>query len=477
MTQHNLHFAAVVILMGLGVPSFAQVLKGSRTLEDIPERSNFRWTLNPDLVPRLTRSVSVGPRISVPIVQGPNPGRIASAGRRLVATKFESSVAPATVPAGRPLLSSTPTTLLPASSPGMVGPENIESAMGTGAVPANHGTAAQTVQVKPGGSGSTMGRIATTPRSLPCIHPGVSDVNGVTGTTAEVIFLEPGKHYAIHGCGFANQLGEAYLTGVTRQNTPAARYSTPQILGRQLHPGWIPLLPSLGADPHQSQAWTDTEIQIVVDPNASGFYDSYFSATIVVIPSGSKQQLQSARGFGFFAARVEQTLSSIPLPASSGSLNSKQTNPIVIQPSPTASKASTWYTLANVGDTHGNFVKANLLTPSGASLVLPGHTFAVVRDDSTDSFPGRQDTFDFAPSALNLTDGFQPSQIQLYTASLSPGLCPSGSNFSTNGGWSPAPGAQYQFTIYWQEQSCGTNGISAYAVDVTVIGPRGVTPF
>jgi hypothetical protein len=45
-----------------------------------------------------------------------------------------------------------------------------------------------------------------------------------------------------------------------------------------------------------------------------------------------------------------------------------------------------------------------------------------------------------------------------------------------NGNWNSASGALDQYAISWQEQSCGNNGISAYAIDVTVIGPRGVNP-
>jgi hypothetical protein len=300
------------------------------------------------------------------------------------------------------------------------------------------------------------------------MRPGISDVNGVTGTTTAIIFLEPGKNYVIHGCGFGNQQGEAYLTGVKYQNTPSSRSSTVHYLG--IHRDWIRLMPALGADPHQSQPWTDTEIQVVVDPNTSGFYDDYWDATVLAIPTGGKQQLQSVGGFGFWATRAEQTLSSLPLPPTASPLNTKQPNPI-------ATSTYSWFTPAHTSDLEGHAVQANLLSPSAASLVLPGHTFAVVRDDNAASFPARQDTLDLAPSLLNLTNGFQVSQIQMFTASLSPGLCPISSNFSSNGSWSAAPTGSNQFTISWQEQSCGNNGISAYALDVMVTGPKGVSPF
>jgi hypothetical protein len=300
------------------------------------------------------------------------------------------------------------------------------------------------------------------------MQPGINDVNGVTGTTTAIIFLEPGKNYVIHGCGFGNQQGQAYLTGVKYQNRLSSRFSPVRYPG--MHPDWIRLLPAVGADPHQSKAWTDTEIQVVVDPNTSGFYDDYWDATVLVVPAGGKQQLQSVGGFGFWAARAEQTLPSLPLPATSGSLNPKQ-------PSPITTSTYTWFTPAHASDLAGHVVQANLLSPSAASLVLPGHTLAVVRDDAGASFPGSQDKLDLAPSLLNLTNGFQVSQIQMFTASLSPGLCPTGSNFSTSGSWNTAPSMQDHFTVSWQEQSCGNNGISAYALDVMVTGPKGVRPF
>jgi hypothetical protein len=68
-----------------------------------------------------------------------------------------------------------------------------------------------------------------------------------------------------------------------------------------------------------------------------------------------------------------------------------------------------------------------------------------------------------------------PSSSQVLQGS--PGLCPTGSNFSTSGSWNTAPSMQDHFTVSWQEQSCGNNGISAYALDVMVTGPKGVKPF
>ena len=173
-------------------------------------------------------------------------------------------------------------------------------------------------------------------------------------------------------------------------------------------------------------------------------------------------------GFGFWAARAEQTLASVPLPPA-GPLNLKQPNSVSTAQTP-------WFMPATVTDNAGHLVGANLLSPSGGSLVLPGHSFAVVRDDNSATFGGKQDVVLLNPSLLNLANGFQPSGLQLFTAALSPSSCTSASNFSASGTWNTTYPGQYKAMISWQEQSCGGNGVSAYAVDIKVTGPRGVSP-
>lgn len=462
MNKRILLVLAGSILIGLTIPIFSQVLKGS-TQGELQRTPTFRWSLGTDLIGRLTRSATAGPRLSIPISKGPTSA-MAAAARRSQPTPTAQTASTGTQGM---LLSPTRTTLLSGSSPNLSGPGQTESAMVSGASPA--GAQQQPVQARPVAAGSAA-RTAGIAHSLVCMHPGISDVNGVTGTTSAIIFLEPGKNYVIHGCGFGTQPGEAYLTGVKYQSSPSARYSTLRVLGRQAHPDWIRLIPTVGADPHQKLAWTDTEIQVLVDPNASGFYDAYWDATVLVIPSG-KPQLQSVPGFGFWAARAPQTLPSLAVPASSsGGVKSKQTSPVT-------AALSSWFIPGHVIDGAGHPVQPNLLSPSAASLVLPGHTFAVVRDDNASSFSGSVDTVELHPSSLGLNIGFLVSNVQLFTASLSAGLCQMGSNFSTSGNWNTSiDTSQNLVTISWQEQSCGGNGISAYAIDITVVGPRGVVP-
>jgi hypothetical protein len=121
-------------------------------------------------------------------------------------------------------------------------------------------------------------------------------------------------------------------------------------------------------------------------------------------------------------------------------------------------------------------------------MVLPGHTVAVVRDDNSATFAGGADTLDLSNS---LGPGFQIMSVQQFNAALTSAGCqsvpPGGGHFTSNGSWNVTATGGGAYMILWQEQSCATqstNGpnvsigsVSAYALDITVIGPRGVDPF
>lgn len=246
--------------------------------------------------------------------------------------------------------------------------------------------------------------------------------------------------------------------GVKQETAPPQGFNVPP---PGLHSDWVRLgVP--GVDKHQTQlTWTNTQIEVVVDPNTSGFYDSS-TATLVVILSDNITQLQ-AHGFTFFAARATQTLASLPRTMYAAG-SSRQLRIV---------SAGAAFSPAHVTDASGHPVQANLVSPSAASLVLPGHTFAVVREDNAAAFPAGTDTIDLINA---LQTGFEVSAIQLSYAALTQAAC-SGS-FSTNGNWNAARlGGPDRLSISWQEQSCGGNGVSAYALDVLVEGPRAVSPF
>jgi hypothetical protein len=450
---------------GLAIPRcLSQMLQNSERAQ-ARHASAFHWNLSPEIVQKLSRNVVAGARVSFPVQTRPTPEMIAAAKQRYRVGQSQTA-APASH-SQQILLSPGQATLL-SPSPAVAGPEAPQT-MSTGMLSSTSPSAVSQPQANNVPTAHSSSKLGVEPAGLRCLHPGIDDVSGSNGSTS-LIFLEPGKNYVIHGCGFGNQRGEVYLTGVKRQATGSSRLVNPQILGMHQHPDWITLVPAVGADPRQPQAWTNTEIQVMVNSNTSGFFDSYWSATVLVIPAGGKQQIESVPGFGFWAARAEQLLPALPLAKIVG--NPKQSGPVNFD-------TQSWFVPGSANDGAGHPVQPNLLSPSAASLVIPGHTFAVVRDDNAAAFNGGQDELNTSPTLIGLNNGFEVSHIQLFTASLSPTLCPSGSNFSSNGNWNAAL-RNYadpdKYVVSWQEQSCGSGGVSAYAIDVSVVGPRGITP-
>lgn len=472
--QRFLFLALSVILLRA---SSAQMLKATPPNRHVGQ--TFHWNLTPSQVQELSRNVNSGAVLSFPVPSGPSQAMITAAQQR-----HGLRMPPpqgGTTNGGGPLLSPTRVTLLPAAPAPATTPLQRQSAMGSGITPGMAQLARTTAPSNSGSSnsGSMTGKIGVMPHPTPCTKPAVADVNGFNGST-DWTYVEPGKHYVIHGCGFGNQPGEVYLVGV--KHAPVSRLSqasTPQYLGVHSHPGWIRLIPSPGADPRQTQIWMDTEIQVIVDPNVSGFYDNFpGDATVIVIPAGGKPQIQSSPGFGFWAARVEQQqpLPSIPMPTA-GTVNPKQPSPpMVANTQFVVANTQTWFTPAHVLDAKGAPVQPNLLSPSAASVVLPGHTFAVVREDNGAQFVGTHDTLYLAPSLLRLAQGFEVSRVKLFSASLPPTSC-NVSNVSPNGNWSTTWPDKYDSALIfvsWQEQICGQGGFSIYALDVYVSGPRGI---
>ena len=111
----------------------------------------------------------------------------------------------------------------------------------------------------------------------------------------------------------------------------------------------------------------------------------------------------------------------------------------------------------------------------------------MVRDDNSAAFPGGTDTLNLSNS---LAPGFQIFSVEQFKAALTSAGCqsvpPGGGHFTSNGTWNVTATGGGAYMISWQEQSCATqstNGpnvsigsVSAYALDITVIGPRGVNP-
>jgi hypothetical protein len=291
-----------------------------------------------------------------------------------------------------------------------------------------------------------------------CLN-GIATVDGQKSGVLFVPISGAEGTFVIQGCGFGTKAGEVYLSGLhyapsasnTRRNVLMSADRLPLQISQNGFPGAQP------GKGNWQLGWSDRQIIATIDPGASGYLDTDNITLVVKTASG---QTYTVAGFRFFAAREQQTLASIPTKA--------------IKP-------------GSAYDTAGHPLVANILSPSSASLVLPGHTVAVVRDDNSATFPGGSDTLDLSRS---LAPGFQILSVQQFNAALTSAGCqsvpPGGGHFTTNGSWNVTAIGGGGYMILWQEQSCVTQStsgpttsigsVSAYALDITVIGPRGVNP-
>jgi len=452
--KHLLNIAVCAMLLALVATNcFSQLLKSEPERKQGDAATQIHWTLSNGLVQELAHNVVAGPKISAPTSGGETSSLIGLLKKQRNAAQFTGAGRSAaggglTNNNGGMLMSPGTPTLLSGGST-VSTPTQTQSAAGVGGAPG-------TTRANPGTSGSPATRaLHSPPPSLACLHPSIHDVDG----SPSGIVFSPGYTYIIHGCGFGSAPGAVYLMGVKQQAIPPQGFNMPP---PSLHSDWVQFLIP-GAQKHQTQlTWTDTQVQATLDPNTSGFYDSS-SATLVIIPGGSTLPTIQAHNFSFLAARADQTLKSLP-------------RTLVGASSPTQLKvmnSGSSLALAHVTDSSGHNVAAQTVVPSDGSLILPGHTIAVVRDDNAAPFPSNSDSFDFTPG---LAPGFELKDVQFFHADLTPANCSSSGAFSTNGNWNTSWYVS-RFHVAWQEQSCSPNSISAYALDVTVEGPRGVSPF
>jgi hypothetical protein len=434
-----------VFLLALTVPgSFGQVLKGSREPErKAGETSSIPWG-DKTLAAQLAGNFKAGPRIMVPSRQGQNSALIGLLKRQRAASFTDGSFNPS----DKKGLAASPAkaTVQPV---GTIKPGQVQSATKGGAPGANASAPTMAQPSNPKAPGSA---VVTKPVEM-CAHPGISDVNGAKSGWV----FTPGDSVVINGCGFGDQPGAVYLMGVKQEPAPPPGFNTPP---PTLHSDWVSFVAS-GASKHQAQrSWSNTQIEVGVDPNTSGFHDAS-NATLVVVLSDGMQQFHAA-AFGFYAARAEQRLASLPRRMYGG----KGGNLTLLAPGPD-------FVPAKITNSQGHPVQADLSSPSGG-IGPQGHTFGVVRADENGSFSGGTDT-------LNLVYALQPdfevSGIQPFFASTAlQQLCASA--YSTNGSWNfSQSGGADRLVIAWQEQGCGVVGVSVYAMDVFVNGPRGVSAF
>lgn len=457
-----LSFMALLLAASLWAPSrhaMAQVLKNSKIMgQSVFNPSAFRWAIPQELVPAVQRSRQFVPgratlMRSAPVQQPayPDAARLTAAARAITDGTFSSKnialsagdkpMLASGTPAGTsaPMMMQTPPT--PPRSPN-TGVENQRQPV-SGAKPYQLGAAAT--------------------QSTVCA-PGSWGISAVDGFKPPLAFgpQSDWNPYQIEGCGFGNTPGQVWLTGVKYQPTTAGSSGggiNSLHRGFSLHPDWVKL------DLYQNR-WSNGTIDVVVDPNASGYLATDSTVTLMVITANGQQYKLS--GFTFVPMYVEQKLAYIPQRV----LDSLWGAGKLVQQGAA--------NLAQVTDSKGNTVTSYIFSPSDGSGILLGHTLAVVRDDNSASFAGGTDSYDFT-GLIFITQ--LPSPIQ---ADLSPQTCqslPLNGQFSTNGNWlSTWTGSPVRFNVSWQEQSCttanyGTASLSAYALDFYVLVPRGTTPW
>ncbi|HEV2617002.1 MAG TPA: hypothetical protein VGU63_10375 [Candidatus Acidoferrales bacterium] len=375
----------------------------------------------------------------------------------------------------------------PKGSQPQIGASQTMSASGTqGAGPSTNPTATQvnqpsgpTAQRPPAGRQPLPpGTRAPAPITTIC-RTGIATVDGgANGIWFSPVAGQDGE-FVIQGCGFGNTPGEVYLSGV--QFDPAHARLIVQHVGVSNSPDHVYFqVPANG--------WGDRQIIAQIDANASGLYDTNNVTLNVKTASG---QVYQATGMNFLAAREDQVLQRL-----------------VTTPYPTGSDSCYGLTLSEclVPGINLAIVNASLgpLTPEVESpthyWLTPDKSIAVVRGviylNATDNysliFPSGTDTYQF-----HFAPGFQldPNKgVQLNHATMDVSHCQSlGGVYSHSGNWGMSYTSTSSFQVHWEQEACSSSsgaaknpqgigntsgyaGFSAYELEITVIGPRGINP-
>jgi hypothetical protein len=452
-----------------GVITIALMGQAMRAQEGVPldlkpppkKPADFRWHVDQRLVQSLSQNTQAGAKVGLGGAGGITDGTTSA----IIAVLRKQSAAASSLNGSTRADELNPQPLPPRGSAPLLGPSQTMSAPGqpnlsTGPLagmlsPQNGPVRHQS----PGADRTPQPAAAKAPAPTQVCMNGIATVDGQKSGVVFMPISGPEGTFVIQGCGFGTKAGEVYLSGLhyppSASNVRGNILRFPDRLALQIAQNGF-----TGGQPGQGKwqlGWSDREIIAVIDPGAGGYLDTDNVSLVVKTASG---QVYTAAGFRFFAAREQQKLASIPTK--------------VVKP-------------GSSYDTAGHAMVANILSPSAASLVLPGHTVAVVREDNSATFTGGADTLDLSNS---LAPGFQVIGVQQFNAALTNAGCqsipPGGGHFTTNGTWNVTATGGAAYMISWQEQSCATQStsghnvsigsVSAYALDITVIGPRGVSP-
>jgi hypothetical protein len=432
-------FGQATRLAAVGSPSSvlaysAQVLKGSKSSRS-PQISAQQWRRNRAFTQALSNSVAIGMKASAPggFAGGSNSSIIAVLRRQSVAA--HSLLVPS---------------LGPSRTMSSQGNMQMGTATGNSATelaPTNGPTRHQS----PGAQRPAQSFGSREPASTQFCVNGIGAVDGQKSGIWFSPVSGPEGTFVIQGCGFGTTPGEVYLSGV---HSASGRSR----LGAQS----LSLYPGRVGFQIQPNGWSDRRIVASIDPNASGLYDT--NNVTLVVKTASGQQYQ-ATGFNFAAAYELQTLASIP----------KSSPSVSIQ-------------LAAVNDSSGEGVLAIFSSPW---ISVQPRTAGVDRAEiswtlpTTYTFPGGTDTyqFHFAPGFRLANNG-----VQLYHSNITAAYCQSvNGQLSSSGNWNLNYTSPTSFQVSWQEQSCWPNGkggnpldygsVASYDLEITVWGPRGVSPW
>lgn len=373
----------------------------------------------------------------------------------------------------------------PNGSTPMIGPSQTMSSPGQQSAQASsRPTATQvkppsgpTRQIAPAGREPAPRLLGQAPMPTQMCRAGIATVDGATnGVWFSPVAGQDGQ-FVIQGCGFGDMPGEVYLSGLELTKNPVlSRAGGTANRGTSVFPDRVAFqIPAHG--------WSDRQIVAQIDAHAGGFIDT---SNVTLNVKTANGQVHQANGMNFLAAREDQLLKGLLLPANC----SPQSTGTACVP--------TGVHLAKASSTAG-VVTPEVQSPS-SSLLRPGYTIAVGRETAWfhfpipsapgSSFPAGTDTYQ-----LSLASGFQldpHTGVVLRHASVDVGYCQSVNGlYSNSGQWALNYTSSTSFEVTWEEEACWpktpiTNGnsvdmlnyasVSEYELQITVVGPRGVSP-
>jgi len=212
---------------------------------------------------------------------------------------------------------------------------------------------------------------ASAPMPTQICRAGIATVDGAAnGVWFSPVAGEDGR-FVIQGCGFGSMPGEVYLSGV-QYDSVAAKLVLRHV-GVSTSPDRVnfTILPNEWKGDRQIiTSWSDRQIVAQIDPNASGLYDTNSVTLNVKTADG---QILQATGMNFLAAREDQLLKGLLLPAG---CTPQSTGPACVP---------TGVSLAKVTSAAG-IVTPQVESPS-ISLLRSGDTIAVAREIAWFHFP------------------------------------------------------------------------------------------